>query len=206
MLPKTAVAGAAVAIAAVVGSAIGGLDWRRPRQVLHAPYVADVPVGLLTTLVGLALTGLLVAAVLQRLLVPARPAGLRALLLAFLAVAGAGAATWAGLYASAIENAIPVFDWAFFAVPVGLATAIADGHDHGNRTTHRPFVTGLLVAVPIAAVNALGWSIYGTPRSGLTTTAVSGGIGLVVGLMTAYYSGSSSATPPSPDPSGPPQR
>lgn len=187
-----AVAGAAVVVAAVAGDAIGRHDWGRPRQLLHAPYVADVPVAMLSVFIALASGGLLIAAALRRRLVPSRARGRRAWLLAAIAVSGAAAATWGGLYAGAVENAIPILDWAFFAVPIGLA-ALVEGH---SDTVERPLVTGLLVAVPIAAVNAFGWSIYASPGSGLPLTLVSGGIGVLLGLAPALFASQPTAAPP----------
>lgn len=80
------------------------------------------------------------------------------------------------LYATAVSGAIPIFDWAYFAVPVAVACVLA------CSTAERAVVTGLLVAVSVAAVNALGWSIYSAPESGLTTTALLGGFGVLLGL------------------------
>lgn len=147
-----------------------------------------MPFTLLAAFILLALTGLFVAALLQRPLVPTRPAGSRGWLLALVAVAGTVAATWAALYTTSIEDAaLPVLDWAFFAVPVGLASVIARGADGDDAATHRPFVTGVLVAVPIAAVNGLGWSIYSAPQSGLSISLISDGFGIIAGLTTAHF-------------------
>lgn len=175
-----------------MGSALGRLDWGRPRQLLHPPYVADISVALLSAFIALALAGLLVAAILRRRLSRTHHEGRRNWPLGFVAVAGSGAATWGGLYSGAVENAIPVFDWAFFAVPVGLATLIEGRSGSGQR----PLVTALLVAVPIAAVSAFGWSIYDSSRPGLITTAISGGIGLLFGLSPVLFCGKPTATPP----------
>lgn len=177
---------AAVAGAAVLGSVAGAVDWGRPRQLLRAPYVTDVPGGLLAAFVTLALVGLLVAAALHGRLAPRRTLDGRTSLVALVAVAGATAAAWGGLYATAVENAIPVFDWAFFAVPVALASVV----ERGSGSSDRSFTTAVLVAVPVAAVNALGWSVYfSSPLAGLTQTAVVGGIGLLLALVPALTSG-----------------
>lgn len=121
MLMRPALAWAAVIIAVVAGNALGEQHhWDRPRQLLHPPYVDKVPFTLLAAFILLALTGLFVAALLQRRLVPTRPAGSRGWLLAAVAVAGTVAATWAALYTTSIEDAaIPVLDWPSSLFPSG---------------------------------------------------------------------------------------
>ena len=95
------------------------------------------------------------------------------------AVAGTAVASWSALYVTAIDTAaIPVLDWALFTVPVAVACL----QTRTWPTPGRPVVTGLLVALPIAAVNAFGWTVYGTWRTGFIFTVVSGGFGVLLGL------------------------
>lgn len=177
MTKSVAVAAIAPLVATVAGTLAGAAGWDRPKQLLEPPYVESVPVGLLLALLTTAVLSLAAAAVLHRRLLERGPL-LNTCLLAVTALAGTAIAIWGALYATAIENAIPVFDWAYFTVPVALACLLA----RISPPRDRALVTGLLVTAPIAAVHALGWTVYGTWRTGLLSTVVLGGFGTLLGL------------------------
>lgn len=170
-----ALAGSAVFGAVALACAVGQVDLGLPRQLLRAPYVEEVPVGLLAAFVLLAVVGVVVAVLLFSRLVPG-PHGWGVPALAVLASMGAIASVWGGLYSTAIVNPIPVLDWAFYAAPVALAGLLA------GRAAADPVVLGLLAAVPVAAANTLGWTVSGGVGSALLMAVFSGGFGLVVGL------------------------
>jgi len=151
------------------------MDLGRPRQLLRAPYIEQVPGGLLAAFVFLAVVAVAVAVLLFSRVVPG-PHGWGVPALAVLASMGAIASVWGGLYATAISDPIPVFDWAFYAAPVALAGLLA------GRVAADPLVLGLLAAVPVAAANTLGWAANGGVRGALLMAVFSGGFGLVVGL------------------------
>lgn len=123
----------------------------------------------------LAVVGVVVAVLLFSRIVPGRQGwGLAAL--AVIASLGAIASMWGGIYSTAIDNAIPVFDWAFYAVPAALAGLLA------GRAAADPIVLGLLAAVPVAALNTLGWAVSGGVGAALIMAVFLGGFGLAVGL------------------------
>jgi hypothetical protein len=174
-IKANALAGYAVLGAVALGCVLGLFDLGRARQLLRAPYIEHVPGGLLAAFVMLAVVGVAVAAVLYSRLVP-RHHGWRGPALAVVVSAGAVASVWGGLYSTAVVNPIPVLDWAFYAVPVALAGLLARG------TAVDPLGLGLLAAVPVAAVNTLGWAVSTGVSGGIVMAAFSGGMGLVVGL------------------------
>ena len=109
--------------AVALGCAAGQMDLGRPRQLLRAPYVEQVPGGLLAAFV---LLGVAVAVVLRSRLVQGR-LGWRGSALAVGAWVGAVASVWGGLYSTAVVTPIPILDWAFHAAPVAFAGLLAPG-------------------------------------------------------------------------------
>jgi len=160
--------------AVVVGSAAGQLPLGRARQLLTAPYLDRVPGGLLAAFLTLAVAGVVVAVLLFSRLVPGSGWGIPAL--GAIASMGALASMYGGLYSSAVNNPIPIFDWVFYALPVALAGLPA------GRVGADPVVLGLLAAVPVAALNTLGWAVSAGSGGALFMAATSGGLGVLIGL------------------------
>jgi hypothetical protein len=173
---------AALATAVCGGSLLGSLNGQHASQLLRFPYVDAVPVELALVVTVLAVASLASTTVLYRQVWEGAPQRLLDGLLLLLALVGTLASAWSAVYMTAIENAIPVFDWLFFAVPVGLACLVLPSAASRDRC----LATGLLMATPIAAMHALGWANYGdSARSGILATLTLGGFGLLIGLVPA---------------------
>ncbi len=156
----------------------------RPKQLVGGPpFVSDVSLPLLALLVGLAAW----FAAVSFAWVWALTDGLRRRARATLfAAAGGGlfVAAWSGLYASTFgpgDPVIPIFNPTWPAATTGVAAGVVASR-HGIRTG---LVAGLVTVAPIAALDALGWSLGIGVSGALFIVLFLDGFGIATGSVLA---------------------
>lgn len=169
----------AVAMIAAVPSAL--MSWSQPHQILTFPWLGDTSLGLIAVFSSLALGGAALATAVGAAIAPRIFRTGRAVPAMVVLVLGGGAAMWGGLYAFAVSPgpAIPIFDWLFWAVPIGLIALLARTAAYARTEA---IGAALLGAVPVAGPNMLGWSLYGDATFSVFPL-LAGGFGCAVGLL-----------------------
>ncbi len=177
-------AAAYVCLAAVTGALAGSVPVTRPKQLVGAaPWVSDVSLPLLALLVGVgagfaALSFAWVWALTDGLRRRARTT--------LIAAAGGGlfVAAWSALYASTFgpgDPVIPVLNWTWPAATTGVAAGVV-ASCHGVRPG---LVAGLVTVAPIAALDALGWSLGIGVTGALFNVLFIDGFGIAIGSLLA---------------------
>ncbi len=177
-------AAAYVCLAAVAGALAGSVPVARPRQLVGAtPWVNDVSLPLLALLFGVAAC----FAAVSFAWVSALTDGLRRRARATLIAAAGGGlfvAAWSALYASTFGSGdpiMPILNWTWPAVTTGVAAGVV-ASCHGVRTG---LVAGLVTVAPVAALDALGWSLGIGVTDALVTVLFLDGFGIAIGSLLA---------------------
>jgi hypothetical protein len=178
-------AAAYVCLAAVTGALAGSMPVASPKQLVGAaPWVSDVSLPLLALLVGV---GASFADAISFAWVWALTKGLRRRARTTLfAAAGAGllVAAWSALYASTFgpgDPVIPILNWTWPAATTAVAAGVV-ASCHGVRAG---LVAGLVTVAPIAALDALGWSLGIGPADALLNVLFLDGFGIAIGSLLA---------------------
>jgi hypothetical protein len=173
-----------VCLAAVTGALAGSVPVASPKQLVGAaPWVSDVSLLLLALLVGVGAS----FAAISFAWVWALTKGLRRRARTTLfAAAGVGlfVAAWSALYASTFgpgDPVIPILNWTWPAATTGVAAGVV-ASCHGVRAG---LVAGLVTVAPIAALDALGWSLGIGPADALLNVLFLDGFGIAIGSLLA---------------------
>lgn len=175
-------AGVYLMVALAVGALLGGLPLSRPQQLVgSAPWVTDVSAALLAVVVALGgLFGVVSLTWLRR----SGPglgrwprAGLATVVVAMTVVAG-----WSSVSLSSLSGdpVIPIFAWTWPALTTAVAAGVL-GFRYGRRAGVQ---AGLIAVAPVAALDALGWSLfYDDAIRALPSVLILDGFGVALGLF-----------------------
>jgi len=173
-----------VCVAAVAGALAGSLPVARPKQLIGAaPWVSDVSLPMLALLLGVAAGFAAVSSVWILALADGLGRGAR---VSLIAAAGGGLfiAAWSALYASTLgpgDAVIPIFNWTWPAMTTAVAAGVVASR-HGVRTG---LVAGLVTVAPVAALDALGWSLSIGITGALVLVLFLDGFGIAIGSLLA---------------------
>ena len=151
---------AAAALLTVGAVLLGARSWAVPTRTTSGWQVIDVPTGVLTLLIAVAVVSGAVAAVLVR---PHRSGPLVAGRWWLLMAAAGAALVWNDLYLASLRGdggIIPVFDWAFTFVPallIGLLTRRSGRAAHLLATLGTGVLTLPLLGLGWALVSDVGF-------------------------------------------------